>query len=37
MMVSKSSDQPVPRNFELRVLLEDDGFLLARYIRRQPG
>lgn len=35
MMVSKSSDQPVPRDFELRVLLEDDGFLLARYLRRE--
>lgn len=33
MMVSKSSDQPVPRDFALRVLLEDDGFLLASYVR----
>ncbi len=34
MMVPKSSDQPAPRNFSLRVLLEDDGFLLASYVRR---
>jgi riboflavin biosynthesis pyrimidine reductase len=34
MMVSKSPQQPAPRDFELRVLLEDDGFLLARYVRR---
>ena len=30
MMVSKSSEQPVPRDFALRVLLEDDGFLLSQ-------
>jgi riboflavin biosynthesis pyrimidine reductase len=34
MMVSKSSQQPTARDFELKVLLEDDGFLLARYIRQ---
>lgn len=34
MTVSKSSEQPVPRDFALRVLLEDDGFLLARYVRQ---
>lgn len=34
MMVSKSSDQPAPRDFALRALLEDDGFLLTSYVRR---
>jgi riboflavin biosynthesis pyrimidine reductase len=34
MTVSKSAEQPVPRDFALRVLLEDDGFLLASYVRR---
>jgi riboflavin biosynthesis pyrimidine reductase len=34
MMVSRSSAQPVPRDFSLRALLEDDGFLLASYVRR---
>jgi riboflavin biosynthesis pyrimidine reductase len=34
MMVSKASDQPAPRDFAMRVLLEDDGFLLASYVRR---
>jgi riboflavin biosynthesis pyrimidine reductase len=37
MMVSKSSQQPTPRDFALRVLLEDDGFLLARYVRQEPS
>ncbi|HET7018943.1 MAG TPA: pyrimidine reductase family protein [Streptosporangiaceae bacterium] len=34
MMVSKTSDPPITRDFSLRALLEDDGFLLASYIRR---
>jgi riboflavin biosynthesis pyrimidine reductase len=34
MMVSKLAQQPTPRDFALRVLLEDDGFLLASYVRR---
>ena len=34
MTMSKSAEQPVPRDFALRVLLEDDGFLLASYVRR---
>jgi riboflavin biosynthesis pyrimidine reductase len=37
MMVSKSSQQPNPRDFTLRLLLEDDGFLLARYVRRESS
>jgi riboflavin biosynthesis pyrimidine reductase len=34
MMVSGLSQQPEPRDFALRTLLEDDGFLLASYVRR---
>src|SRR6185437_6584774 len=32
MMVSRTSDEPKPRDFSLRVLLEDDGFLLSSYV-----
>jgi hypothetical protein len=35
--VSRSSQQPNPRDFALRLLLEDDGFLLARYVRQETS